>query len=79
MTVSRQTKRVWEDRLAKLVAASQAAQDAVLVGIYEARQDGLSQADVAGMVDGVSKSGIAIKEAKGREIFERRRRGQKAS
>lgn len=66
-------KRTWEDKFAKLTRASQAAQDAVLVAIYEARQDGLSQADVAYMVGGVHPTGIKAKEEKGRAIRERRR------
>ncbi|CAL9370159.1 hypothetical protein [Streptomyces sp. enrichment culture] len=73
--ISRQKKRAWEDRLAKLTRAAQAAQDAVFVAIYEARQDGLSQADVAYMLGGVHPTGIKAKEEKGRAIRERRRGG----
>ena len=79
MSASRQMKRAWEDKLGKLCDELREAQEALLVGIYKARQDGLSQADVAYMAEGVSPSGVAAKEAKGREIYERRRRGPKPS
>ncbi len=77
MSASRQVKRAWERKLSALTDDLHRAQEALLVGIYKARQDGLTQADVAYMVDGVAKSGIAAKEAKGKEIFERRKRGPK--
>lgn len=53
--------------------AKQKADEALLVGIYEARQGGVPQADVARAVGDKSGSGIKPKEIKGREIYERRR------
>jgi hypothetical protein len=79
VSASPQKKRSWEDKFKRLTTASQKAQEAVLVAIYEARQDGLSQADVAYMIGDRSPSGVGPKEAKGKEIFERRRRGSKSS
>jgi hypothetical protein len=79
VTLSQQQRRVWSQRLSKLSRAAQRAQDDLLAGIYEARTDGLPQADVASAVDALSPSGVKAKEAKGKEIFERRRRGPKAS
>ncbi|MGW2513628.1 hypothetical protein ACWC0A_30390 [Streptomyces scopuliridis] len=72
--VSRQKKRAWEAKLGKLVQTATKAADDVLVGIYEARQDGLTQADIAYMVGGVSPSGIGAKEAKGEKVQRERKR-----
>ena len=77
MSVSQQKKRVWLKKLTTLADGLDRAQEDLLVGIYEARKEGLTQADVAYMVGGIHPSGVAAKEAKGKEIFERRRRGPK--
>jgi hypothetical protein len=79
MTVSRQTKSAWLKKLTSLADGLDRAQEDLLVGIYQAREDGLSQADVAYMVSDRSSSGIAAKAAKGKEILERRKRGPKPS
>lgn len=70
MSVSPQKKRAWEQKFSRLTRTAQRAADDVLVAIHEARQDGLTQADIAYMVDGVSPSGIAAKDSKGEKILE---------
>ncbi|MFJ2176433.1 hypothetical protein ACIOHE_26520 [Streptomyces sp. NPDC087851] len=79
-TPTRQQKRTWAARLAQRVHAAKKAADDVLVDIYEARQDGLTQADIAYMIGGVSPSGIAAKAAKGEKIaLERKQKGSTPS
>lgn len=73
MTVPRQTKRAWEDKLGKLVQDEIKAAEAKLVAIYQAREEGLSASDVAYMIGDRSSSGIAAKAEKGQAILERRR------
>jgi hypothetical protein len=68
-SVSRQKRRAWEDRFAKLGEAKQKVEDDELVAVHKARQDGLTQADIAYMLGGVSPSSIAAKEAKGEQIL----------
>lgn len=70
---SKQKRRAWETRLSKLSEAAQKAAEDVLVGIYEARLDGLTQADIAYMVGGVSPSGIQAKASKGEKILMERK------
>ncbi|KUJ70826.1 hypothetical protein ACZ90_00465 [Streptomyces albus subsp. albus] len=53
--------------------AAQKAADDVLVGVHEARLDGLTQADIAYMIGDRSPSGIATKDAKGKKILLERR------
>lgn len=79
MAVSRQVRKAWGRKLEALAEAKVKAVEDELVGIYLARQDGLSQADVAYSVGGVSPTGIRAKEDKGREIFERRKGGSGSS
>jgi hypothetical protein len=79
MKVSRQKRAAWAKKLEGLASAKDKAIEDELVGIYEARQDGLSQADVAYMIGGVSPTGIKAKEDKGREIYERRKGGSGTS
>lgn len=79
MTASRQKKRAWEAKFKRLTDAAQKAQEAILVGVHEARQDGLSGSDVAYMIGDRSSSGIKAKEEKGRAILERRKRGNQPS
>lgn len=76
MTASRQDRRRWEDKLKALAKARRQAVEAELVGIYEARRAGLSQAVAASAIGDKSGSGIKAKEIKGREIYERRRGGR---
>lgn len=73
MTTPRQKSRFWEDKLRELAKAKRDAMEAELVGIYQARQEGVSQAVVAAAIGHKSGSGIAPKEAKGKAIVERRR------
>ena len=73
MTVSRATKKTWGAKLEKAADAAQRAQEDLLVTIYEARQAGLSQADVAYNVGGIHNTGVKAKEEKGRAILEARR------
>lgn len=72
--VSRQKKRAWEAKFERLTTAAEKAADDVLVGIHEAREDGLSQADIAYMVGSISPSGIKPKAAKGEKIAMERKR-----
>lgn len=71
--MDRRTRNQWGSKLEKLSLAVETAQEELLVGIYEARQAGMSQADVAYNVGGVSPTGIRAKEDKGKEILEARR------
>ncbi|MGA4942164.1 hypothetical protein [Streptomyces cinereoruber] len=73
MSTPTKTRRVWSNRLAKLAAAQQAAQEDVLVGIFLARQDGVPQQVIADALPGVSASGVAAKTRKGEEIMRRRK------
>lgn len=69
------TSRVWQRRLEQLAKEAMRAQEDLLVGIYEARQERVSQADVAAFIGDRSNSGIKAKEVKGQEIKEKRKRG----
>jgi hypothetical protein len=73
VTVPRATKKSWGAKLEKLAEDAKRAQEDLLVGIYQARQAGLSQADVAYNVGGISPTGVRPKEEKGKAIFEARR------
>jgi hypothetical protein len=73
VTVPRATKKAWGAKLEKLADDCRKAQEDLLVGIYQARQAGLSQADVAYNVGGISPTGVRPKEEKGKAIFEARR------
>lgn len=79
MSASRQKKRVWEKRFERINLMRAQAERDWLVMICEARRDGLSQADVAYMAEGVSPSGVKAKEEKGAEILQERekKRGAK--
>lgn len=79
MSLSRQVKGQWLKKLTGLADGLDKAQDDLLVGIYQARAAGLSQADVAFMIGDKSSSGIGAKEAKGKAIIEGRKRGPKPS
>lgn len=74
MSVTPGKRAGWAKKFARLTAASKAAQEAELVGIHEAVQDGMTQADIAYMIGGVSPSCIAGRAAKGRAILEGRKR-----
>lgn len=74
--VPRQKRRVWERRFSQLLKAEARAQDNTLAAVYLARQDGLTQADIAYMLGGVAPSGIAAKEAKGKKVLLDRRDGE---
>lgn len=71
------TSRIWQRKLEQLAKQVRRAQEDLLVGIYEARQDRVSQADVAAFIGDRAKSGIKAKEDKGRAIKEKRKRGPK--
>ncbi|MFC5799146.1 hypothetical protein [Streptomyces formicae] len=73
MSVSSQKRRAWEQKIHRLTRAAQKANEDVLVAIYEATEDGLTQADVAYMVGGVSPSGIKPKAIKGAKILKERK------
>lgn len=76
MTVARATKKNWGAKLEKLELVLKQAQEDLLVGIYEARQAGLSQEDVAYNLENCSASGVKAKEERGRAVAERRKRGR---
>lgn len=73
MSVTPQKRKAWEQKFRRLTAAEKRAVEDVLVGVHEARRDGLTQADIAYMIGGVSPSGIAAKDAKGAEILKERK------
>lgn len=75
MAVSRQTRKAWGSKLEKLTEAAQKAQEDLFVGIYQAREAGLSQADIAYAIGGVSPTGIKAKEDKGAAILAQRKGG----
>lgn len=72
MTVSRQKRQAWEAKLKKLAASAQRAADDVLVGIHQAKVDGISQADIARSL-GESPSGVKAKADKGEKILLKRK------
>lgn len=76
--VPRQRRRAWEQQFEQDLEALETAEQNVLVDVFRARQDGLTQADVAYMLGGVSPSGIAAKEAKGKKIL-LERKGRKTT
>lgn len=63
-----------QTRLRRLTAARKAADEAYLLAIYEAGEDGASYDDIAHMVGDKSGSGIAAKRRKGKAIKEARQR-----
>ncbi|MFK4187243.1 hypothetical protein ACI2L4_25010 [Streptomyces sparsogenes] len=67
--VPRTKRRAWERTFERLLQAEETAQSNTLAAVYQARQDGLTQADIAYMLGGISPSGIAAKEAKGKKIL----------
>lgn len=75
MTIPVKTRRLWANRLKKLAAEQQAAQENVLVAIFLARLDGVTQQVIADSIPGVSASGVAAKALKGEEIL-RARKGE---
>lgn len=79
MAVDRRTRNLWGSKLEKLDDAAIKAQEDLLVGIYEATQAGLSQADIAYSIGGVSPTGIKAKMEKGKAILGRRKGGSKQS
>lgn len=72
MRVTPQKRKSWKQKLGRLSKAAQKAAEDVLVGVYEARQDGLTQADIAYMLGGVSPSGVQAKADKGEKILKER-------
>jgi len=78
MAASRQTKNAWLKKLTTLADGVDKAQEDLLVAIYKAREDGLSQADVAYMIGDRSSSSIKAKEDKGKAILKARKGGSGA-
>lgn len=70
--VTSQARSAWAKKLGRLVAAQESAAKAVLVGVYEAREAGLSQADIAYMIGDASSSTVAAKVDKGAKIAQER-------
>ncbi|MFF4020021.1 hypothetical protein [Streptomyces sp. NPDC001843] len=75
MTASRQKRNAWLKKLAGLADGADKAQEDLLMGIYQARQDGVSYADVAYGIGDKSPSGIPAKVEKGRAVLEKRKGG----
>jgi len=75
MSAPASKKRFWKGKFAKLLAAAKKADEAVLVAVHQARQDGLSQADVGGMI-GMHPTVIASRDAKGEAILKARKDGK---
>lgn len=71
-SVTGQARSAWAKKLRRLVATEKKAAEDVLVGIYEATKDGLSQADVAYMIGDASSSGVRPKADKGQKIAQER-------
>jgi len=78
VTVPIKARRAWSNRLAKLAKDQLAAQENLLVGIFLARQDGVTQQLIADSVPGVSASGVSAKARKGEQIL-RARKGERQS
>lgn len=74
MSVTPNKRAALTKKFSRLLAAETAAREAVLIAVYEAAEDGLSQADTAHMLGGVSPSIIKAKAAKGKAILEGRKR-----
>lgn len=74
MSVSPEKRSGWVKKLGRMAATKKAAQEAELVGIYEATQDGVSQSDIAYMIGGVSPSCIKGRADKGKAILDGRKR-----
>jgi hypothetical protein len=75
MSLSVQKRRALASKLERLKRAAVKAEEDLMVAIYEARQEGLTQRDVAHHIgDGKAGTTIASKEAKGKAIKEARGR-----
>lgn len=70
--VSIRRLRLLRTEAEELTDAKMKAEEAILVFIYEAKQEGASNAAVAAMFPRVSASGIAAKAEQGKEILERK-------
>lgn len=74
MSVSSQQRSVWAKKLDRLVKASTKGEEDLLVGIHEAMELGLSQADIAYSIGDKSSSSVKRKADKGKKILEGRKR-----
>lgn len=72
ISLDRARLRLWQKKANALVDAVEKAEEDILVAIYEMKQEGMSNAAVAG-VFGSSPSGIQAKAAKGEKIVAARR------
>lgn len=70
--VSRARLRQWQKRFQTLLDNQGQIEEDILVSVHEAVEEGLSQANVAGMLF-ISPSGIAAKAAKGEKILAERK------
>lgn len=70
--VSRARMRQWQKRFTGLLDNEAQIEEDILVSVYEATQEGLSQANIAGMLF-TSPSSIAPKAAKGEAILKERK------
>lgn len=74
MSASSAKRRAWDRKFERLTELVQKATEDILVAVYEATEDGLSQADIAYMVGDRSQSGIKAKATKGEKILAERKR-----
>lgn len=74
MSVSNAKRSAWAKKFGRLTAAEKKTQEDTLVAVYEATQDGVTQADIAYMIGGIAPSGIAAKAVKGQKILEGRKK-----
>lgn len=75
--VPRARMRQWQKRFQTLLDNQAQIEEDILVSVYEATQEGLSQANIAGMIF-ISPSSIAGKAAKGEKILAERK-GEKSA
>jgi len=73
VTVSPQKRNAWGKKLEGLAKAEQRAHEDTLVGIYQASQNEVSNAEIAFRLGFKSASNITQKAAAGKAIVERRK------
>lgn len=74
MSITASRRGMLAKKLSSLAANRRAAEEALLVGIYEAHEAGLSYDDIAHQIGDKSGSGIPPKARKGKTILEDRRK-----
>jgi hypothetical protein len=72
MSITPSHRGILARKLSALAANRRAAEEALLVGIHQAHEAGLSYDDIAHHIGAKSGSGIPAKKAKGKTIIESR-------